>query len=305
LSAGLTHIIENSKNFRDRLDTLDSVENNTQKMSELLAFFIGIIGNLVAAEIYQNAPRLALWMLRRAGQRLPPEQRASAEASWVEEQAKIAGYFEKIVHALGCWRKTLRDEFVRNNIAAGAFERVQAQTILFFSYWPFAIASLSIIVFSISSFFSIWAGAAGLLGQGILSFLVALCISMMLAVLSFAIGGVGKFNVQLDPATGISPFKLALRNATVFILFLIALFASVTLSYAVFYQQVVAGIPRLHAAVENGQMFQGAMTALERGDKLAIVALLFTTFTDSLILMSALLLRSSSKGRRRSGWESM
>jgi hypothetical protein len=182
-----------------------------------LEIFIAIIGNVVAAEIYQNLPALALWMVRRAADRLPPEQRASVGQAWIEDQTKIAGYLARIGHALECWRKTLRDEFARRKVIESAFERTRIRTFLVASYAPFVLATLAVVLLLVSSFYSIWqgistfTGGAGAYAQAV-SFLIALGISACFTIFSFMIAempfGLGRWR-----GTKSRPFRLRIKRA--------------------------------------------------------------------------------------------
>jgi hypothetical protein len=61
-----------------------------------------IAGNLIASELYELAPTLARWLVRRAVLRLNKHQRERYEEEWTAHLDDCAGSASKLLHGLGC-----------------------------------------------------------------------------------------------------------------------------------------------------------------------------------------------------------
>ena len=66
------------------------------------AFLIGILGNLIASELYDRAPSFAHWLLDRAVSRLGDEKRARYREEWFAHLDDCPGKLAKVTHAFGC-----------------------------------------------------------------------------------------------------------------------------------------------------------------------------------------------------------
>lgn len=66
------------------------------------SLIVGIVGNLIASEIYDRSPRLANWLIGRAIERLPEHQRPRYREEWSAHLDECPGKLGKIWHAIGC-----------------------------------------------------------------------------------------------------------------------------------------------------------------------------------------------------------
>lgn len=67
----------------------------------LVAFGVGIIGNLIASELFGWSPRIAEWLVHRAARRLAPGMQERMIEEWQAHLQAIPGGLSRIVAALG------------------------------------------------------------------------------------------------------------------------------------------------------------------------------------------------------------
>jgi hypothetical protein len=63
------------------------------------SFLVGVIGNLIAAELYDRA--LAQWIVRRAATRLSLNDRERYREEWLSHLEDCDGKITQIMHAVG------------------------------------------------------------------------------------------------------------------------------------------------------------------------------------------------------------
>jgi hypothetical protein len=158
----------------------------------------------------------------------------------------------------------------------------------------------------LSSFYSIWEGIGSFTGgNGVyaraLSFLITLGISACFTTFSFLIVeipfGLGRWRPTESKSFRLRIMK-ALDQAPIFVGFTVALFTSVFFSYVTFYEQI--STKRLSSVNgETGHVFVEAIIALEKGDKLAILAFAVSVSVDFLILMAVILWHSRVSASRQ------
>jgi hypothetical protein len=66
------------------------------------SFIAGIIGNLVASEIYAHSRRLANWVVRGAAARIPESERSRYVEEWRSHLDECDGNLTGLWHAFGC-----------------------------------------------------------------------------------------------------------------------------------------------------------------------------------------------------------
>jgi hypothetical protein len=135
----------------------------------MLEFSLGILGNLIAAEIYQYAPALAIWILRRAAQKIPLPERLAVLGQWKTEQVAIAGNFAKLGHALARYFSGL----TRKRQASEPVIRLLSR---FFSV---ANAILVLGLFSFSSMAVVYVGVGTIVSNRFAATLVAMLLGLL------------------------------------------------------------------------------------------------------------------------------
>jgi hypothetical protein len=69
----------------------------------LVGSIIGpIMGNMIASELYDCAPSIARWLLKKAVARLPEQQRQRYHEEWHAHLEECPGKLGKLWHAFGC-----------------------------------------------------------------------------------------------------------------------------------------------------------------------------------------------------------
>lgn len=71
-------------------------------MEILIALAVGIVGSLVAAEIYAHANGIGHWLIAMAVRQLPEAARAEYSEAWLSHLDELPGCVRKIWHAADC-----------------------------------------------------------------------------------------------------------------------------------------------------------------------------------------------------------
>jgi hypothetical protein len=69
----------------------------------VIAILLGILGSLIAAELYASAPRLSIFLINRAVFRLPEQDRERRREEWLADLDDYCGNLRKLPHAAGCY----------------------------------------------------------------------------------------------------------------------------------------------------------------------------------------------------------
>ena len=86
------------------------MEYLTAALILLGTFVAGIVGNIVASELYHRMPTLAQLIISIAIQRLPFHLRSRFEEEWLAHLNQCEGHIQQIVHAFGCVLASLRSD---------------------------------------------------------------------------------------------------------------------------------------------------------------------------------------------------
>ncbi len=73
-------------------------------MEYVIGLFFGILGSLVAAELYCWAPHIARKSIERAVLRLPESERDRFREEWLAHLDECPGSLAKLWHSLGCFQ---------------------------------------------------------------------------------------------------------------------------------------------------------------------------------------------------------
>lgn len=68
----------------------------------IFAFVVGVAGNLIANEIYDRAPSIAIWLVDRAASRLPDSERVRYSEEWRAHLEECPGKLGQLCHAISC-----------------------------------------------------------------------------------------------------------------------------------------------------------------------------------------------------------
>ncbi len=68
----------------------------------------GIVGNMIASELYDRAPMLARWIVNRAVRHVPQEHQERYEEEWLSHLDDCEGKISQVFHACGCMRASYR-----------------------------------------------------------------------------------------------------------------------------------------------------------------------------------------------------
>jgi hypothetical protein len=79
-------------------------------MEYVIGLLLGILGSLIAAEIFACGPVIARSLIGLAVRRLPEEDRNRFREEWLSHLQEMPGFFSMISHALGCNRSKIRRE---------------------------------------------------------------------------------------------------------------------------------------------------------------------------------------------------
>lgn len=71
-------------------------------MEYVIGLFFGIVGSLVAAEVYCWAPNIARRCVERAVLRLPESERDRFREEWLAHLGECPGSLGKLWHSMGC-----------------------------------------------------------------------------------------------------------------------------------------------------------------------------------------------------------
>jgi hypothetical protein len=72
-------------------------------MDLILSIILGVIGSLIAAEVWANSPRIAHWLIDRAVRRLPDRAQERYREEWKAHANELPGSIAKLCHASSCW----------------------------------------------------------------------------------------------------------------------------------------------------------------------------------------------------------
>jgi hypothetical protein len=61
-----------------------------------------IMGNMIASELYDRAPSVAEWLVKRAALRLLKWKRPRFEEEWLAHLDECSGKLSRVLHGLGC-----------------------------------------------------------------------------------------------------------------------------------------------------------------------------------------------------------
>jgi predicted alpha/beta hydrolase family esterase len=73
-------------------------------MEYVIGLFFGIVGSLVAAELYCWAPHIARKFIERAVLRLPESEQDRLREEWFAHLDECPGSLAKLCHSLGCFQ---------------------------------------------------------------------------------------------------------------------------------------------------------------------------------------------------------
>ncbi|KQP15478.1 hypothetical protein MKK70_18150 [Methylobacterium sp. E-041] len=68
-----------------------------------MELLIGLLMNILGADLYDRCPRLARFLIRKAAARLPEGKRESYAEEWSSHLADCDTKLDQLRHALGCW----------------------------------------------------------------------------------------------------------------------------------------------------------------------------------------------------------
>ena len=68
-----------------------------------MELLIGLLMNILGADLYDRCPRLARFLIRKAAARLPEDKRESYAEEWSSHLADCDTKLDQLRHALGCW----------------------------------------------------------------------------------------------------------------------------------------------------------------------------------------------------------
>lgn len=72
------------------------------------SFAAGIAGNMLANELYDQAPSFARWLIDRAVMQLPDDQRDRYREEWLAHLDELPGSLGKLCHAFDCSLRAAR-----------------------------------------------------------------------------------------------------------------------------------------------------------------------------------------------------
>ena len=85
----------------------------------------GVVCNIVASELYDRAPSLARWIIRRTIHILPKHLRRNREEEWAAHVNEFAGKISQVIEAIRFIRANYRLRYARR----GLIERIQSNTL--------------------------------------------------------------------------------------------------------------------------------------------------------------------------------
>jgi hypothetical protein len=85
-------------------------------MDTLINILLGVVGSLLAAEVWANAPRLGRWFIKHAVRQLPPSKRDQYHEEWLSHLDECPGGIDKLRHALGCYFRACRELAAREGL---------------------------------------------------------------------------------------------------------------------------------------------------------------------------------------------
>jgi hypothetical protein len=62
-----------------------------------------IVGNIIASDLYDRFPSLALWLIKRAISVLPEQDASRYREEWLSHLDECPSNIGKLSHAIGCW----------------------------------------------------------------------------------------------------------------------------------------------------------------------------------------------------------
>lgn len=68
-----------------------------------MELLIGLLMNILGADLYDRCPRLARFLIRKAAARLPENKREAYAEEWSSHLADCDTKLDQLRHALGCW----------------------------------------------------------------------------------------------------------------------------------------------------------------------------------------------------------
>jgi hypothetical protein len=237
-------------------------------MSELWPFLLGILGNFVASEIYQNAPALANWLLERAARRMPSGVRQSILDRWKTKQAELAGNFAKLAHAFGIyWQVRFKPKIALKRALSSA-------DALSGRHWFAALVIVAAAMLVGSSFLSLWDAIRGVFAENTASFFLA----SVLTVLQFST----LLAVSRPAPSGISKWRALIRSCVIYTMLLTVLTIITIISYPILFSIMLR-------PPDGVAIFPHAMLALRRGDRLAQMSLAVSAVQTIFVVVVAMM----------------
>ena len=115
-------------------------------MDPLITILLGVIGSLLAAEIWANAPRLGRWFIERAVIKLPASKRDHYHEEWLSHLEERPGAIGKLRHALGCYFRAARALAAREKLTPATEQAVIKLTIKIIARIRFLPYALPLII---------------------------------------------------------------------------------------------------------------------------------------------------------------
>jgi hypothetical protein len=95
-------------------------------MEYVTGLFFGIVGSLVAAELYCWAPHIARKFIERAVQRLPESEQDRLREEWFAHLDECPGSLAKLWHSLGCFQGAAAIAATAPRVAAVSSSKTRA-----------------------------------------------------------------------------------------------------------------------------------------------------------------------------------
>lgn len=86
-------------------------------MDAVITILLGAVGSLIAAELYEIAPRLARWLVLRAASRLRPGERDRWYEEWLADLDEWPGNITKLARSVGHVKASVRLRPLKNKKA--------------------------------------------------------------------------------------------------------------------------------------------------------------------------------------------
>jgi DNA-binding CsgD family transcriptional regulator len=97
-------------------------------MEYVIGLFFGIVGSLVAAELYCWAPHIARKFIEQAVQRLPESEKERFQEEWLAHLDECPGSLAKLWHSLGCFQGATAIAATAPRVAAASSSKLSAET---------------------------------------------------------------------------------------------------------------------------------------------------------------------------------